>query len=693
MVKRAVGMMIAGAGTVALGSCGVAASPTSAPAPVRQARAPDKSAIPLIPRDLLYGNPARVAVRISPDGSKLSWLAPVDGVMNLWVSPVDDLGAARSITAEKRPLGSYRWAPDSRSLLLTLDNDGDENWRLLSVPTDGGPVRTLVAEKGARVSIEAVSPRIADRIIIGLNDRDPKWSDIYSLDLTSGTRTLLLRNDHEFDRFLFDDALTLRIGRRATDDGGFELVRIADGKPEMRAFDSVGFEEVQTTRPLGFSGDGRSVYWADSRGRNTAALYAVDAATGAKSLIAEDPRADLGELVVNPLTSAVEGYGLNYTTNEYHPVGKAIAADLKFLKTRFGNDYAVTSRSLDDRRWIVMVDPVKSPGEYWLYDRPARQVARLFLSRPDLEGQPLAPMHPREIPSRDGLTLVSYLTLPPGSDANADGIPDHPVPMVVMVHGGPWNRSEYGSSPQHQLLANRGYAVLEPNFRASTGFGKAFITAGDREWGRKMQDDLLDSVDWAVSQGITSPDKVAIMGASYGGYATLAALTMTPDRFACGVDTVGPSNLETLLGSMPAYWESLRKQLYRRMGDPNTAEGLALLKERSPVYLADRITKPLLIGQGAKDPRVKVAEAEQIVGAMTAHAMPVTYVLFPDEGHGLRRAPNRIAWGAIQEQFLAQCLGGRAEPIGDTVAQSSATVKAGGSLVAGLEAGTASGGE
>ncbi|HEX2623976.1 MAG TPA: prolyl oligopeptidase family serine peptidase, partial [Sphingomicrobium sp.] len=493
--------LLAGAGAMALGACSVADGRVSsaAPAPVT-ARAPDMSAIPLVPRALLFGDAARTAVRISPDGSMLAWLAPVDGVLNLWVAPLANPDAAKSITAEtRRPLNRYFWAPDSKSLLIALDNDGDENWRLLSVPAHGGPMRTLVAAKGAQVTVEAVSSRIKDRIVIGINDRDPKWHDLYSVDLATGNRTLMVRNDGQYARWMFDDDLNLRLARRNTDDGGYALHRAVGGKVEDKPFDTVPFEESQTTRPLSYSSDGRTLYWADGRGRDTSALFAVDVESGARTLIAEDARADLGDLVTDPATGKAEAFGLNYTTTEFRPIGGAIAGDLAILRKKFGNDFYFPSRSTDNRRWIVVVDPIKAPGEYWLYDRPTKVLTRLFLARPELEGQPLVPMHPREIKSRDGLTLVSYLTLPPGSDSNADGVPDHPVPMVLVVHGGPWGRSDYGSSPTHQLLANRGYAVLEPNFRASTGFGKAFVAAGDGEWGRRMQDDLLDAVDWAVA--------------------------------------------------------------------------------------------------------------------------------------------------------------------------------------------------
>jgi dipeptidyl aminopeptidase/acylaminoacyl peptidase len=342
------------------------------------------------------------------------------------------------------------------------------------------------------------------------------------------------------------------------------------------------------------------------------------------------------------------------------------------------------SRTLDDSRWVVATDdPLRGISSH-LYDRRAGTVTKLFDQRPALIGQPLQPMHAREIRTRDGLTMVSYLTLPPGSDADGDGRPDRPVPMVLNVHGGPWARDTFGFDPEHQWLANRGYAVLSVNFRASTGFGKAFVNAGDREWAARMHDDLLDAVDWAVREKVTTADKVAIYGGSYGGYATLVGLTFTPDRFACGVDIVGPSNLETLLASIPPYWKSFFEDLARRVGDPRTEDGKKLLRERSPLWRADQIRRPLLIAQGANDPRVKQAESDQIVSAMKGKNLPVTYVLYPDEGHGFARPQNRTSFYAISEGFLSTCLGGRFEAVGNDFAGSSLQVPEGAQHVPGL---------
>jgi len=664
----------------------LAAGSSSATAGGARTEATAMASVPLLPRKLFMGDPERAAVRVSPDGKWLSWVAPRDGVLNLWVAPVGNLAAARPLTAEKkRPIQRYSWAPDSRSFLMMKDNDGDENFRLFLVPADGGPMRALLEAKDAQVTIQAVSTRVKNRIVASINDRDPKWPDLYSIDLATGKRTLLLRNDREFAKFLFDDDLNVRLATHSSADGGYDVYRINGGVAEAKPYDRIDFEEMQTTRPLSYSGDGKTLYWSDSRGRDTAALFAEDVASGKRKLIAADARADLSDTINDPDSGIPLAYGVDYLTNEYHPLGKAIAADLRTIGKRFGTAFSVTSQSLDNNRWTILTDPSDGPNEYWLYDRPARKLERLFVSRPDLAGKPLAKMTAFEIKSRDGLNLVSYLTLPPGSDSNADGVPDQPLPMVLLVHGGPWNRSEFGFDPTHQMLANRGYAVLDTNFRGSTGFGKSFVAAGDGEWGRKMQDDLLDAVDWAVAHHIAIADKVAIMGSSYGGYATLAALTMTPDRFACGVDSAGPSDLQSLLAAMPAQWESMRKQLYRRMGDPTTEAGRAWLKERSPLFYTDRITKPLLIGQGAKDPRVNSSGPEKVVEAMTSHGIPVTYVLYSDEGHGLRRGPNRLSWTAISEQFLAQCLGGRAEPIGEAMKGSTATVKTGERLIAGLQ--------
>jgi dipeptidyl aminopeptidase/acylaminoacyl peptidase len=641
---------------------------------------------PLIPREKLFGNPSRAAGRLSPDGKWLSWIAPRDGVLNIWVAPASDMAAAKPLTAEKaRPIRSYFWSPDSRQILYINDHGGDENFQLYGVDVASGAGRSLTPFDKTRVEVVAISNHVKDRMLVGLNNRDPKWHDVYSLDFATGKLTPVMMNEGGYASFLADEQLNLRIAARARPDGGSDYFRIASGKVEAQPFEQVALEDSQTTQPADFTADRKTLYWVDSRGRNTAAIFAQDVATGKKTLVGEDARADVSGGLGDPQTGRIQAYAVNYLKNDWVPVGNAISADLAFLKSKLSGQIGIASRTDADDKWLVVVDPVTAPASTWLYDRKAKALTRLFVSRPELEGAPLAPMRPIEIRTRDGLTMVSYLTLPRGTPVDAQGRPIAPVPMVLVVHGGPWGRDNYGYNGTAQWLANRGYAVLMVNFRASTGFGKKFISAGNLEWGAKMHDDLLDAVDWAVASGVTKRDTVAIMGGSYGGYATLAALAFTPEKFACGVDIVGPSNLNTLLKTIPPYWEAIRAQFYQRMGNPTTPEGQALLKERSPLFKADQIRRPLLIGQGANDPRVNIAESHQIVDALKAKSIPVTYVVFPDEGHGFARPQNNVAFNAIAENFLSKCLGGRAEPIGGALKPSTAKIAYGAEYAPGLK--------
>jgi dipeptidyl aminopeptidase/acylaminoacyl peptidase len=640
---------------------------------------------PLIERTKLFGNPSRAAGRVSPDGKWLSWLAPRDGMMNIWVAPTADPTKARPLTAEKvRPIRNYFWSPDASIILFINDKGGDENFLLYGVDVATGAQKLLTPFEKTRVQVFGLSRHVKDRILIGLNNRDAHWHDVYSLDLKTGQLTLVLKNDG-FGGFGVDEQLHLRTASKPRPDGGTDIYRVENNQVAAKPDETIGFEDSETS-PVGFTVDGNTQYWIDSRGRDTAVLVAQDMTTNKRTVLAEDARADIDGALADPKTGRIDAYAVNYLKTDWTPLDATIKPDLAFLKSQLKGQVSVTSRTDADDLWTVAVDPVSGPATTYLYDRKAKRLAKLFVGRPELESATLAGMHPVEIKTRDGLTEVSYLTLPSGSDANGDGVPDHPVPMVLLVHGGPWGRDEYGYNGLHQWLANRGYAVLSPNYRASTGFGKKYLAAGNLQWGLKMHDDLIDAVDWAVKKGVTSRDKVAIMGGSYGGYATLAGMTFTPDRFACGVDIVGPSNLNTLLESIPAYWIAGREQMYRRMGDPRTAEGQAVLKAASPLFKADAIKRPLLIGQGANDPRVNQREASQIVAAMKAKNIPVTYILFPDEGHGFARPENNIAFYAITEQFLGKCLGGRAEPYGKAFAGSSITSPYGAEFAPGLQA-------
>jgi dipeptidyl aminopeptidase/acylaminoacyl peptidase len=652
---------------------------------VSAAQAADAAA-PLIERSKLFGNPSRAAAALSPDGRWLSWLAPREGVLNIWVAPVSNLDQAKPLTDSRdRPIRQQFWAPDSSMVLYIQDKGGDENFLLYGIEIASGEERTLTPFENTRVQLISSSPLLKDRILVGLNNRDARWHDVHSLELATGKLTEIIRGDG-YAGFVADANLALRMALRPNAEGGFDFFEVKNNQVADNAFASTTLEDSLTTQPVGFTTNGNTLYWIDSRGRDTAALVAQDVASGATKVIGAADRADVSNALTNPKTGVVEAYAVTYLREEWTALDPAIGSDLAWLSSSLSGDVSVTSRTDDDRLWTVAVDPVVASPEVHLFDRVQKTLQRLYVSRPELEGAPLQSMHPVEITARDGLVMTAYVTLPPGDKADVPQRPAKPVPMVLLVHGGPWARDNYGYNAYHQWLANRGYAVLSVNFRGSTGFGKAFISAADLEWGRRMHDDLIDAVNWAIKENIAQPDQIAIMGGSYGGYATLAGLTFTPEVFACGVDIVGPSNLETLLQTIPPYWTAVIEQFHQRMGNPNTEEGLALLKERSPLYKAGNIVKPLLIGQGANDPRVKQAESDQIVSAMNEKGIPVTYVLFPDEGHGFARPENNIAFNAVTENFLATCLGGRAEPIGNTVKVSSAKVPTGAAFTQGLEA-------
>jgi dipeptidyl aminopeptidase/acylaminoacyl peptidase len=631
---------------------------------------------PLIPRDVLFGNPVRSGGQISPDGQWLAWMAPHEGVMNVFMAPFSDPAAERRMTSAKdRPIPQYFWSPDSTALLYVQDKAGDENYLLYKVDVASGVESCLTPFENTRARIVGASDTLRDQILVGLNNRDPQWHDVYMLTLSTGALELVLENDG-WAGFETDDNLALRWALRQNEDGGTDLHEITNGVIADVPREVIPMDDALTTHMAGYTTDGSTLYWLDSRGRNTAALYAEDVATGTRELLAEDDRADIGGTLRHTKTGVIQAWSVTYLRTTWHCVDEGIKSSLDWLGAQLEGDFGVQSRTDDDLKWLVWHDPLTAPIRCYIYDRAADTLRLFYVTKPALEGAPLQPMQCHEIPARDGLTLPSYLSLPPETSG--------PVPLVLVVHGGPWARDAYGFNRTHQWLANRGYGVLSVNFRGSTGFGKDFINAGNLQWSGTMHDDLIDAVEWAVAQGFADRDKIAIMGGSYGGYATLVGLTYTPELFACGVDIVGPSNLETLLETIPPYWAPMVKQFHDRMGDPTTPEGLQLLKDCSPIHRADKIVRPLLIGQGANDPRVKQAESDQIVAAMQGHGIPVTYVLFPDEGHGFHRPENSIAFNAVVEGFLATNLGGRSEAMGEVLGASTAQIPAGREFIAGL---------
>lgn len=619
--------------------------------------------VPIIPRKLLFGNPDRAAPRVSPDGHHLAWIAPDEGVLNLWIAPIEDLAAAKPITRDRsRGVRTYAWAHDGVHLLYLQDQGGDENWRLYAVDRQGSAPRDLTPYDNVAAQLLGVLPEQPEVVYVAVNDRHPALHDVLRVRIADGATERVAENPG-FAGWVLDAEGRPRVALQMLPDGSTTVLLSEEGA--WKPLFSISSDDALTTTPMGFNRAGDTLYLLDSRGRDTSALVAMDLRTGALTVLHVDPRADVSDLLMHPTEHRPQAVAVTYDRKLWTVLDSSLSADFAAIAPEQG-EVEIVSRTLDDRLWVVAEVGDRGATRYHLRDRSSGRSRFLFTNRSALDGLPLAAMQPVMIPARDGLTLVGYLTRPEGPG---------PHPMVLDVHGGPWARDEWGYNAEHQWLANRGYAVLSVNFRGSTGFGKAFINAANHQWGTGMQEDLHDAVAWAVAQGVAIPEKVAIYGGSYGGYATLAGLAFTPEAFACGVDIVGPSNLVTLLETIPAYWEPAIALFTTRVGDHRTEEGRAFLASRSPLGKADQIRRPLLIAQGANDPRVKQSESDQIVAALRGHGIPVSYALFPDEGHGFVRPENSLAFTAIAEQFLAEHLGGRAEPVGEDLAGSSVELR------------------
>mgnify|MGYP003860139963 CR=1 FL=1 len=643
----------------------------------------------LISREIIFGNPERASVQISPDGSRLAFLAPRDGVLNVWMQTIGADDARPLTQATTRPIASYFWSPNGEQIIFAQDRGGDENFRLFAVSAPrpqpagtaaaaGEPAEVaLTPFDNVQSRVTAVDRNHPDEILVSVNNRDPMVHDVWRINTRTGVGEMIVRNDWGFAGFLADAGFNVKVGMRMNPDGSSTVFTRETPEEDWSELVKFAFEDAGTSSPVGYTRDGRTLYIADSSRGDTAALFAFtkDEAGTRYDEVASNPRADFADVLIDPRTGRAQAVAFEYARKEWQILDPAIEGDWKTLSETLTGDLEITSRDDADRRWVVASLRDDGPVEFHLWDRNTRKATFLFTNRPALEKLPLAKMQPHVISSRDGLSLVSYLTTP--VDRPARGLP-----MVLLVHGGPWARDSWGLNGMHQWLANRGYAVLSVNFRGSTGFGKSFLNAGNREWAGKMHDDLIDAVNWAVSEGIADPARVAIMGGSYGGYATLVGLTVTPDVFAAGVDIVGPSHVATLLKTIPPYWAPMKSLFETRVGSLDEPEYLDSI---SPLTMVDRIKRPLLIGQGRNDPRVKESEAIQIVEAMKARSIPVTYVVFPDEGHGFQRPENRLAFFAVTEAFLAQHLGGQYEPIGNDLKKSTAEVPVGGELVPGVK--------
>ncbi len=646
---------------------------------------------PLVALDTLLAPRSYDAPRLSPDGEQLAWLGELDGVQNLFVAPVDDLDAFRALTRrtgrglQVRDVSGnvlYRWSLDGRFLLFPQDQSGDENWNLWRIDVSTGEAVDLTGLSGMRVELLSLSPSDPGRALVSISEGLTGLPQLFLVDLETGEREPVLDNPG-FLGFVADHALRPRVGLALNAEGGVDL--FAREGAEWRPMFSVAAQDLPALQASGyqkitrFDAENRRLYFYDSRGRDTAALVEWDFEADRLDVLASSARVDLAGVLYHPVTHRPQAYATNWTRAEWHPLDPALEADLAFLAEASEGDLTLESRSHDDRRWVVRFTVAEEPEVYWLYERDEKALRELFTATPQLEGLTLASMHPVVIESRDGLDLVSYVTIPPWLDPDDDGRPSEPIPLILLVHGGPSDeRAQYASAPFVQWLANRGYGVFYVNYRGSPGFGKQFVNAQRLEWGGRMHDDLIDQVEWAIAEGIADPDRVAIMGGSYGGYATLVGMTLTPEVFACGVDLVGPSDLTRF---MP-HWNV--DTMAKVVGDPRTEEGLALLRSRSPFHQAHRARHPLLIGQGANDSRVPQEQSDIMVRRLQEAGAEVTYLLYPDEGHGLTRGENQRGFWAVTEVFFGQCLGGRFEPLADQLVGSSVTVSAGVEHIQGL---------
>lgn len=615
----------------------------------------------LIPRETLFGNPERTSPRLSPDGKHIAYVAPDDkNILQVWLRGNEQESDRKLTDDKKRGIRGFFWTYNPEQLIYLQDADGDENFHLYSVNINSNLVRDLTPFQGIKAQVIDLDPEFPDEILVGLNLNNPQKFDVYRINLKNGAVEFDTDNPGNIVGWTADARFKVLAALAATPDGGYDLLyREATDKPwqTLRHWTS----EDQGSA-YGFSKDGKTLYLIASHDANTQRLLALNLTTKQETVIAEDEQYDVSSAIAHPTERHLQAVAFYKDKVEWQVLDKSIAADLEAIASvRPGEIYPV-SRDLADKKWLIAYSTDDGPSYYYLYDRDTKSSTLLFNNRPELEKAPLVSMQPVTYQTQDNLTIHGYLTLPKGLEA--------PYPTVMLVHGGPWARDTWGYNPQAQWLANRGYAVLQPNFRGSTGYGKAFLNAGNREWAAKMHDDLLDGVNWLVTEGIADRDKIAIMGGSYGGYATLVGLTFTPDVFACGVDIVGPSNLITLMQSIPPYWAPLMAMFQNRVGNLETEE--EFLKSRSPLFFVDKIQKPLLIGQGANDPRVKEAESEQIVNAMRQAGKPVEYVLYTDEGHGFARPENRLHFYAVAEEFLAKHLGGRFEAVGAIEGHSGA---------------------
>jgi dipeptidyl aminopeptidase/acylaminoacyl peptidase len=606
--------------------------------------------VDLIPLDVLLGNPTKMQPKLSPDGKRMSYIAPVDGVLNVLVGTTGADDAVPVTRDTERGITQYFWGHDNKHLFYVQDQGGDENWRLYSVNLETDEIVDRTPFEGVRTEIVAHRKKFPDVVLVGLNKDNEQLHDVYRLDLTTGDLTKVAENPG-FVGWVVDDELKVRSGIAPQPDGGYVIVVRDTDEDEWRPFVVLEPDDAITGGPVGFTKDGKGMYILTSAGANAARLIKKDITSGAEEVLAEDPTFDVVGAVIHPDTREPQLVIFLKEKADYLVLDPSIKADIDAIEALDPNaDFSVVDRDHADSTWLVALDDDKGPVKYYSFDRAPKQATFLFEHRPELNDYTLAPMEPFSYKARDGLEVHGYLTFPVGADrAN--------LPTVINVHGGPWHRDTWGLNLEAQFFANRGYLCVQVNFRGSIGYGKEFVNAGDREWGGKMQDDVTDAVQWVIEQGYADPERICIYGGSYGGYATLVGVTFTPELYKCAVSIVGPSSLKSFIESIPPYWAPMLAMFKKRVGDPETEEDF--LWSRSPLSKVDNISVPLLIAHGANDPRVKLAETEQIVAAMKEKGIEHDLMVFADEGHGFAKPENRLKFYGATEKFLAKHLGGR----------------------------------
>jgi len=625
-----------------------------------------KKEVELIPRDLLIGNPEKASPRISPDGRLMAYRAPVNEVMNVWVKTIGQEDDKPVTKDDNRGIRRYFWAEDSKHIMYLQDVGGDENWRLYDVSLKDDEIRDLTPYEKVQVQIVDRSKHYPNDLIIAMNKDNPELHDVYHMDLTTGELELVAKNPGNIVGWVTDYDMKVRAAQAANAEGGFDLlIRDSEGD-DFRQLLSWGPDDALNSGPISFTKDGKSLILIDSRDANTSRLVILNIESGEKEVVAEDPQYDVSNVEIHPDTYEIQAVGFTKDREEWKILDESIRPDFSAIAKLHRGDFNVFDRDNADATWLVGFSADNGPIAYYAWDRESQNATFLFYHRSDLLEYKLANMEPISFKSRDGYTIHGYITYPPGSNRKN-------LPLVLNVHGGPWHRITWGLDVEAQWLANRGYACLQVNFRGSTGYGKDFLNAGNKEWGGKMHDDLVDAVQWAIDTGIADPEKVAIYGGSYGGYAALVGATFTPELFCCAVDIVGPSNLISFINTVPPYWKTFLEIMYQRVGNPQTEE--EFLKSRSPLFSVDNIQIPMLIAQGANDPRVKQAESEQIVDAMDKKGIEYDYLLFPDEGHGFAKPENRLAFYAAAEEFLSKNLGGRLEPLDEETLNKLETLR------------------